>query len=395
MNIGLNCYNINANYGGGINTFTLGLFEGLAKVGKDHKFLIFAKKSNAKMFEPFSKYRNFEIIILDDVKKYKFLFRGLALVTGSKVIYNSVCNLIYNYVTRAEDAKSDVIYTSTTFLFPYNFRKPTVVSTHDIQQVHFPQFFSKFELLNRKIHHLLSAEKSSYIQVSSNYIKEDLLEHFKFLKEDKFVFIPQGVNIELFSGNKDTDYLSDKYGIPDEYLFYPAQLWPHKNHLTVLKALKILKEEHNLIIPLVLTGNKSKTSDEIFAYIGNNDLRNVDYLGLVPTEDLIAIYKRAKFLIYSSLHESSGLPLMEAAAAGTPIIASNIPPIVELGENLDINFFNTLDEKELAALLLKIWNDKELISRQREHNLKNINLYSWENSAKKYLDFFTSKWGNK
>ncbi|MDP4115293.1 MAG: glycosyltransferase family 1 protein, partial [Bacteroidota bacterium] len=259
---------------------------------------------------------------------------------------------------------------------------------------HFPQFFSKFELLNRKIHHELSAELVTYIQASSRFIKKDIIEHFKFVPEEKVIFIPQGVNIDKFNVDVDTSYLSDKYGIPDEFLLYPAQLWPHKNHLTILKALKILKEEHNTIIPLVLTGNKSKTSDEIFAFIGNNDLRNVDYLGLVPFEDILALYKRAKFLIYGSMHESSGLPLMEAAAAGTPIIASNIPPIVELCENLDINLFNTMDEKELAELLLKIWNDKELIKKQRENNLKNIQLYSWENSARKYIEFFTSKWGN-
>ena len=394
MNIGINCYNINANYGGGINTFTLGLLEGWAETGKDHKFIIFAKNANVRMFESFKQYDNFEIKVLPDVNKFKFLLRGIALSTGSKALYKFVCNSIYKKIVREEDRISDVIYIPTTFLFPYNFKKPTLVSIHDIQQVHFPQFFSKFELLNRRIHHELSAANVNYIQVNSLYIKDDVLEHFPNLQEKQVVYIPQGVNIEKFNVDMNTSYLSDKYGIPDEFLFFPAQLWPHKNHITVLKALKILKEEHNTIIPLVLTGNKSGASDEIFAYIGNNDLRNVDYLGLVPFEDLVAIYKRAKYLIYGSLHESSGLPLMEAAAAGTPIIASNIPPIVELCKDLDINLFNAEDEKELASLLLKLWNDKELISRQSDKNLKNIKKYTWANAAKMYLELFTSKWSN-
>jgi glycosyltransferase involved in cell wall biosynthesis len=219
----------------------------------------------------------------------------------------------------------------------------------------------------------------------SQFIKNDILIHYKNISEEQIIVINQGVNIDFFSQTNDTSYLCDKYKIPEDFLFYPAQLWHHKNHITLLKSLDKINIESHQKIPLVLTGKRASAADNIFNYIKENKLDFVYYLDFVPVEDLRALYKQAKFLISPSLFEASGLPILEAAASGTPIIASNIPPVLELANRLKLNLFKATNHEELADLIFSCWKDKNLILEQSQHNLEHISYYSWSNVAAKYL----------
>ncbi len=384
MKIGISCYNINPNYKGGINSFTFGLIDGFASLNSEHNFQIYVNRKNSFLFDKYRNLKNYEIIILNEVTNLERIIRGLLFFLGPE-IYKSVCHLIYKNITDIMDKNSDIIYIPTTFLFPYGFKKPTFVSPHDIQQFHYPDFFSKYELLNRKIHTELTIKYSDYIQASSEFMKRDFLEHFSELNENQIYVIREGVNVELFSKPKDTSYLKNKYNLPEEFLFFPAQLWKHKNHITVLKSLNEIKNKTGNEIPLVLTGQKFKSSQYIFDFIKDNNLREIYYLGPVPFDDLLALYQKAKFLITAVLYESSSLPILEAAASGIPIIASSTPPNIEMSSKLKINLFSPTDYLELSNLILNIWNNSTLINEQVFFNKETINYYSWKNVAQDYL----------
>jgi glycosyltransferase involved in cell wall biosynthesis len=259
---------------------------------------------------------------------------------------------------------------------------------HDIQHVHHPEFFSWPRRLSRRITYGLSARHANYLQASSNYIKEDLLNHFPWLSPEQVEVIPSGVLVERFATPGAADSLAERYRLPERFLFFPAQLWPHKNHITVLKALKQIETEHHVKIPLVLTGARYSGAAKTFDFISDQSMDYVQYLGKVSFQDLVALYHRATFMITATLHESSSLPILEAAAAGTPIIASKIPPIEELGQVLQLNLFDPLSAEELARLILALWKDEKTASAQAAHNLEHIGFYSWENTARKYIDLF-------
>jgi glycosyltransferase involved in cell wall biosynthesis len=258
---------------------------------------------------------------------------------------------------------------------------------HDIQHVHYPEFFSWTRRLNRKITYGLSAQYASFIQASSQFIKDDLLASFPGISPRHIEVIPEGVNAPEFSAPVDGAQL-DNYYLPDKFLFCPAQLWPHKNHITILRALKVIEAEHNLKIPLVLTGAKYSAAPDIFKFVAQQSMNYVFYLGKVPFKDLVALYQRAAFLITAVLYESSSLPVLEAAAAGTPIIASNIRPNQELAEVLQLNLFSPLDVEDAARLIFSLWTDEMNVSAQVRHNQQHILKYSWESVARKYLRFF-------
>lgn len=390
LRIGINCIKVKPNYFGGVNSYTFGLIEALFKIGIEESYTLFVSNSNKHMFEKYNNYKNVNIYTVNSYNKFQYILEVILLITFSPKIYKFVQNLLFSNLARQMDILCDIIYTPTTTLFPFSNKKCTVISIHDIQQFHYPENFSPIVRLYRKIVYSISVYNSSYIQASSNFIKNDLIKWYDGLSEDKIVVINEGTDIDAIRCKNKNGIVSlvHKYQIPQNYLFFPGQLWKHKNHLSVLKALRKLNIKENIQIPLIMTGAKYSASHKLFSFIKENNMDYVYYLGVVPFKDLILLYQNAKFLITAVLYESSSLPILEAAAAGVPIIASSTPPNIEMSKILKLNLFDPLDVDNLVNLLIKVWNNDSLIKEQVEHNSKNIKYYSWDNVARKYLKLF-------
>jgi glycosyltransferase involved in cell wall biosynthesis len=114
----------------------------------------------------------------------------------------------------------------------------------------------------------------------------------------------------------------------------------------------------------------------------------VHYLGKVSEDNMVALFQKADFMITATLHESSSLPILEACAAGTPVIASRIPPIEELAETLELNLFDPLDVNGLARLIYALWNDPQTAAAQAAANRRKIDAFSWNNTARRYVRLF-------
>src|SRR4029077_4542779 len=112
------------------------------------------------------------------------------------------------------------------------------------------------------------------------------------------------------------------------------------------------------------------------------------YLGVVPFEDVIALYHEARFLLTASLYESSSIPILEAAAAGTPIRAGRIPPHEEMAEHLEMRLFAPKDDEDLASVLEEAWGDERTREAQAEANRVAVQGYSWDNAASMYVELF-------
>jgi glycosyltransferase involved in cell wall biosynthesis len=112
---------------------------------------------------------------------------------------------------------------------------------------------------------------------------------------------------------------------------------------------------------------------------------HVRYLGTVPFRHLVALYRQAEFVISPGLYESSSLPVLEAAAAGTAVLASNIPPNQELAQTLRLNLFEPLDDQELAEGIFALWRDEGACRRQAGDNREQVARFTWENAARQYL----------
>jgi glycosyltransferase involved in cell wall biosynthesis len=141
--------------------------------------------------------------------------------------------------------------------------------------------------------------------------------------------------------------------LPDNYLFYPAQFWPHKNHVGLLLGMKILREKCGLDFHLVLTGSDKGNLCYVREKVEEMGLANrVTFLGFVDTGLLEELYRRAFALVYPTFFGPDNLPPLEAFALGCPVIASNVSGAEEqLGR---------------AALLFDPKNPAEMASRIKE-----------------------------
>lgn len=403
MRVAINCLQVDPKYVGGVTSYVLGLLEGFAEVSNGCHFRVFISTANASLFhelrktdqrkpslqEPgLQKPVGLDFVEVDD--KLLVLKGNLcraALLSGSAV-YKMASDGLFQKIRALMESEADVLYTPTPVLRCFNHRRPTVLTMHDIQHVHYPEFFSWPRRLSRRVTYGLSAQHTSYLQANSQYTKDDLLGYFLWLSPEQVQVIPSGVMVEKFATPGAADSLSGLRGLPDRFLFFPAQLWPHKNHLTLLRALKQIEAKHGVKIPLVLTGEKYSAAPGIFRFIAEQSMAYVRYLGKVTFQQMVALYHKATFVITASVHESSSLPILEAAAAGAPIIASRIPPIEELGQVLRLNLFEPLDVEGLARLIVALWDDGETASAQAAYNRQHIGYFSWANTARNYIRFF-------
>src|ERR1700730_16802473 len=386
MRIGINCLNLSPSFVGGLNTFAQGLLNGFASVAHQHHFRLYATTRNQRLFQALRGKNNFEIVELDDwtIAVKKILCRA-SLVLASDSLFKSISDRVFRDVRRMMDKDNDILYTPSVVLQSFDSHIPNVLSMHDIQHLHYPEFFSRSRRLSRRITYGLSAKYANFFQASSEFIKTDLLAHFGSISPEQISVIPEGVRVEDFAKSSNSSSLKRRYALPEKFLLYPAQLWPHKNHLVLLRALKHIETEHGLRIPLILTGGKYTAASTVLGYVTDQAMHYVYYLGKVPFEDLVGLYRRAAFLLMPSLHESNSFPILEAAAAGIPIIASRIPPNMELARVLDLNLFDPLNTEELEEVLLRLWEDELTPASQVRNNRERITRYSWENAAKQYL----------
>jgi glycosyltransferase involved in cell wall biosynthesis len=366
--------------------------NGLINQGKDISFQIYITEKNRSLFEPLTSRGNITLFVIKNHRSQfkKIVFRLLLLI-GSEWLYVLADRLLNGHIAKIMDDNSDLIYSPTTYLFPFNCSRPTLISLHDIQHVHFPEFFSWIRVKERSMMTRISTTRATFIQASTYFIKNDLISNIKGLDSDKIIVISEGVDLKSFQLSKKSNRAREAYSLPQKYLLYTAQLWPHKNHLTILKALKYIKQKYGQEIPLVMTGAKYSAAPIIFNYIKQQGLKMTFYLGLVPFEDIVALYHEATFYITAVLYESSSLPILESVAAGLPIIASDIPSNREMSEKLKLNLFSPLDEIELGELILRLWGNDDVMEDQIRHNTAVIQQYDWGHVAGQYLEFIKER----
>lgn len=218
---------------------------------------------------------------------------------------------------------------------------PYVVAIHDIQHRLHPEFpevsaQGEWERREQRMRTLIAG--ASVVLVDSEVGRADVLEHYGDTGIAPDAVRPLPFRPAHYLGDAPTDDAREavrkKYGLRGEYLFYPAQLWPHKNHRRLVEALGILSAQ-GIRLPLVLAGSRSgelraRTYVEMMeaaAECGVEDL--VHYLGYVPDDEMSALYAEALALVMPTFFGPTNIPALEAFQLSCPVITSDIRGIRE------------------------------------------------------------------
>jgi glycosyltransferase involved in cell wall biosynthesis len=397
LRIGIDISNLGPDFFGGIDTYCLGLIKGFSKNHNQCEFQIYLTK---KYFEKRKKQlifkKNFKYFFIPEISFYKklvlkFYNRILPCLTTvfNKIYYFEyiIKNFIYSDFKKTVDSNSDILISPNVILKSYNLAIPTLLNLHDIQHTHFPNFFSFLENNRRKMQYFNSALYATSIIASGKFIKKDLLKEFPFIKK-KISIILEGVDIQKFSYKinniKIDNFFKKKKIKKNTFLFLPAQLWEHKNHITILKGMKILKEKFKNNIILVMCGQKYQTTKYLFDFIKDNKLTNVLYLGILKSDLVKWCFQNSFATICPALYESSSLVNLESIAAKTIVISSDIPTNLEKKIFFKVNIFKKINSKSFAKKVNFLTKKPEVRKKQINYNNKKIQLFSWKSTSNNY-----------
>jgi glycosyltransferase involved in cell wall biosynthesis len=155
----------------------------------------------------------------------------------------------------------------------------------------------------------------------------------------------------------------------EPFVLYPARPWPHKNHARLFEAFALLRAE----LPelrLRLTGGGLERLEPL--------PDGVERLGIVPAEQLAALYRRAACLVFPSLYEGFGLPPLEAMASGCPVAASRLPAVLEVCGDAAVYF----DPEDPEAIANGVREALALADELREQGIARAATFRWDVCAR-------------
>jgi glycosyltransferase involved in cell wall biosynthesis len=242
----------------------------------------------------------------------------------------------------------------------YLTNRPSIYHPHDLQHLHIPEFFDKPNLRWRESAYRVFCARAKYVSVESSWVKRDLMEKIGVPAEAIAVcpILPPTLPAP---GAESTAAADAKKAIGFErFIFYPAQTWPHKNHLALIDALAILKQRFGLQVPLVCTGKQTEHYAKIAARIDAAGLAGQSrFLGYVSDAVLAAIYRMATAVVLPTLFESLSLPMWEAFAADRPVACSRVTALPEQLAGAGL-LFDPRAPEDIAKAIRQLWESDAL-----------------------------------
>lgn len=275
------------------------------------------------------------------------------------------------------------LFHATSYMTPVWVPCKFVYSILDTYHLIFPQGFSWFAQVYFKFIVRTAAKKANAIITISKSSCEDIK---KYIINNKAISVTYlGFN-ENPPNVKPLNNIYEKYKLSNsKYMLYIGNHRYHKNATRVLAAYSELCDK--VIYPPKLLLNLPETEERILLLKNTLSRQNVTFLGFIDEEDLFSFYKHAICLIAPSLYEGFGLFILEAMAAGTPVITSNISSMPEVGGDA-VLYVDPYDVEAIASAMEKIDSDGSLRNDLIQKGYLQKSKFSWEKCAKETLDVY-------
>jgi len=354
---------------------------------KAHRFFLYVPKSDTNtrihLNDSNNKYFDFELPINFEVRKLNW---PLSMWTQIRLASHMVFN------------KPDVLFIPVHVL-PRFHPKNSVVTIHGLEYEYFPEYYP-FWFRNYLCWSTRYAVKHArkIIAVSEN-TKRDII---KFYRADvgKIEVVYHGVKISRCDVHS-SDYIFHDREICNQgkipTLLYIGRIELKKNILGILEVYKILKEKYKISHELILAGApgygyekiKLALTENISPLQRRNVLRQVRELGYVSEAEKWKLLRGADAFLFPTFYEGFGMPILEAQAAGVPVVSSNVSSIREVARDSAL-LIDPNNPEQIAQAVYKIIDDKALRDKLIELGFDNIKRFSWEKCARETLRIMTS-----
>ncbi len=267
---------------------------------------------------------------------------------------------------------------SMAFVLPAVWRKPAVVTVYDLSFMHYPERFPRAQQLYLSRQTAAACRRATRVMTISASGKQDVVEFFGVDPARVDVVVP-GVDAAYRELDAETmAAFRARPDVPDHFLLHVGTLQPRKNIPVLLEALAQLARPR---LKLVLVGGKGWLFDDIFAQIEALGLQEqVIFPGYVPDDELPLWYNAADLFVFPSVYEGFGMPVVEAQACGTPVVASRASSIPEAGGNA-AEYVDPQDSAELANRIAAVLDSPQQMATMRAAGLRHAATFSWQRAG--------------
>lgn len=354
---------------GGSRQYSKGVLEIMAK-DANNQYFIYHNNDDSEIMKVLHSNPQLTLIKDSDVKysEPSKIKRGVVKILNGllqefpvrkKIEITSIADILCELFT------IDVIYSPHQFI-PTAKKAKLIITMHDVQELHFPEFFTPQIRAYRATTYMDYLYRADKIIVSYNHVKEDLVKYFQ-IPENKIGVLLINMN-DLWINHFSEGEIIDVKNITNsgDFLLYPANTWKHKNHLNLIRAVELLRNEFKINVKIVCTGNKNEYFEDIYNLIKKSELEEqIIFTGVVSEQTLYSLYKSCRAVIVPSLYEAGSFPLYESILLNVPVVCSNVTSLPETICNKDC-LFNPSDINDIASIIKKVWTDENFRNKIQE-----------------------------
>jgi glycosyltransferase involved in cell wall biosynthesis len=400
MRIGLNVVNLAPRRSGGMEWYVRCLVRELARIDQDNDYVLVTGAQNHHLFPALPPrwqrilypreagahilYRETPADPPEPAWWYRGLRRAYRRLRGRAV---SPCRDLAELIRRE---RLDVWFCPLMFYLPFQTDVPVVHTIADLQHEHYPQFFDEKQLATRALGYQFSCKAAAATIAISQHVAEDI-KRFYGVDPARVFGIPLALDPYMEDvlprAERLTAQARIKYRLDGDYIYYPANGWPHKNHANLVRAMRWVAREAPGV-KLVLSGYANDLLQRIEPLLNEHGLHDlVRYLGYVTRDDVVGLYAGARMLVFPSLFEGFGLPLLEAMHLGTPVACSRVGSLPEVAGDATL-FFDPHDDRDIARAIVSILQDDSLRQRLIDAGRAQVARFSYARTAAETLEVF-------
>ena len=260
---------------------------------------------------------------------------------------------------------------------------PTIYQPHDLQHLHLPEYFTPRERRTRDILYGGLCDRAAMVAVTASWGRQDLIDHLR-LAPDKVRVVEWAPVLTAYPTPSADDLVACRreYALPDAFVLYPARMWPHKNHETLLRAMALLERRDGVRTALVCTGSRTEHTPSVERLARELGLeQQVHPLGFVSPLTLQCLYRLCRCVAIPTRFEAASFPLWESFLAGAPAACSQVTSLPAQAGDAALVFDQERPEA-IADALLRLWQDAALRDTLRARARVSVARFPWERTAR-------------
>lgn len=260
-------------------------------------------------------------------------------------------------------------------------KTPQCLVLHDLAFLHYPSFIKKSHLLFYKKYTPKFLARAKSVATVSEFSKKDIIHNYS-TDPDKIKVVFSAAK-EIFRPLNDAakTETKNKYTGGKEYFVYTGSIHPRKNPINLLKAFSIFKKRMQTNMKLVLAGRLAWKYESFIENLKTYKYRDdVIMTGYVPEAELAKITGAAYGMVYPSLHEGFGVPVLEAMQCDIPVITSAGTSMNEIAGDAAL-YSDANNHADIAERMMQLYKDEKLRKEMIERGKEVVKQYSWDKTA--------------